>query len=236
MTASENRIRFFVTDAHPCSYLPDEQASTLFIDPEHQIDGALYSQLSRNGFRRSGAHIYRPHCGACDACIPIRTLATEFRPNRRMRRIAKRNADLQIVMRPNVDRDEHFQLYERYINLRHHNGDMYPPSRDQFDSFLSSEWGVTHFIEYRLEGKLIAASVTDVMDDGLSAIYTYFEPELEQRSLGVFAITTQLQMCVDMGMPYVYLGYWIKACQKMAYKIDYRPCEVRVNERWVRLN
>lgn len=235
MTASENRIRFFVTDAHACSYLDGEKASTLFIDPEHPIDVALYSQLSRNGFRRSGAHVYRPHCSDCDACIPIRTLAEEFKPNRRMRRIKKGNDDLEIMMSPSVDRDEHYLLYERYINLRHQDGDMFPPSREQFDSFLSSEWGVTHFIEYRLNGQLIAASVTDVMDDGLSAIYTYFDPVEAHRSLGVFAILTQLDMCIDRGLPYLYLGYWIKACQKMSYKIDYRPCQIRVKERWVTL-
>jgi leucyl-tRNA---protein transferase len=236
LTASESRIRFFVTDAHACSYLEGEKASTLFIDPEHPIDGALYSQLSRNGFRRSGAHIYRPHCSECDACIPIRTVANNFSPNRRMRRIKKRNSDIKVTMLSHVNREEHYQLYERYINLRHQNGDMFPPSREQFESFLSSEWDVTHFIEYRLDDQLIAASVTDQLDDGLSAIYTYFDPDQEHRSLGVYAILTQLDMCIRRQLPYLYLGYWIKACQKMSYKIEYRPCQIRVKERWVTLN
>jgi len=235
LTVSETRIRFFVTDAHPCSYLEDQQASTLFIDPDHKVNAEIYSQLSRNGFRRSGSHIYRPHCGVCEACIPIRTIVNTFSPNRRMRRIEKRNRDIDVNFCAVINRDEHYAVYEQYINQRHLNGDMFPASREQFDSFLSSEWGVTYFIEYRLNGELIGASVTDVMDDGLSAIYTYFQPSCEKRSLGVFAILTQLKLCAERELPYLYLGYWIKACQKMAYKIEYRPCQVRVNERWVTL-
>lgn len=236
MSASENRIRFFVTDAHPCSYLEEEQASTLFIDPEHEVDASLYSQLSRNGFRRSGAHIYRPHCKTCQACIPIRTVVNEFQLNRRLKRIAAKNDDLNVIMTDVIDRDEHYRLYQRYIDERHTDGDMFPANREQFDSFLSSEWGITRFIEYRLGTELIAASVTDLMDDGLSAIYTYFAPDQTKRSLGVFAVLTQLRLCREMALPYLYLGYWIKACRKMAYKIDYRPCQIRVNERWVTLN
>ena len=236
MSADEHRIRFFITDAHPCSYLENEQASTLFIDPEHPVDGPLYSQLSRNGFRRSGSHIYRPHCNACQACIPIRTCTDGFKPNRRLRRIANKNSDLTINVTQQIDRDEHFTLYRRYIEQRHSDGDMYPPTREQFDSFLSSEWGLTSYIEYRLSGNLIAVSVTDRLDDGLSAIYTFFDPEQTHRSLGAFAILTQLRLCREQSLPYLYLGYWIKDCRKMSYKIDYRPCQVRVNERWVHLN
>jgi arginine-tRNA-protein transferase len=232
---NDAKIRFFITDAHPCSYLANEQASTLFIDPEHTIDEQLYSQLSRNGFRRSGSHIYRPHCNACEACIPIRTVCGEFTPNRRMKRIANRNNDLNVAIVKNIDRDEHFAIYERYVNMRHIDGDMYPATRAQYDGFLSSEWDVTQFIEYRLGGKLIGAAVTDILDDGFAAIYTYFDPDHEQRSLGVFSILAQIKLCKEMGLPFVYLGYWIKACKKMSYKIEYRPAQVRIDERWLTL-
>lgn len=232
---NDAKIRFFITDAHPCSYLANEQASTLFIDPDHPIDEQLYSQLSRNGFRRSGSHIYRPHCNTCEACIPIRTVCADFRPNRRMRRIANRNSDLSVRLVKDIDRDEHFTLYERYVNCRHIDGDMYPATRAQYDSFLSSEWDVTQFVEYRLDGILIGAAVTDLLDDGLAAIYTYFDPEQEQRSLGVYSILAQIELCKEMQLPFVYLGYWIKACKKMSYKIEYRPAQVRIDERWLTL-
>ncbi len=230
---NDAKIRFFITDAHPCSYLDDQQASTLFIDPEHPIDQSLYSQLSRNGFRRSGSHLYRPHCGACEACIPIRTICEKFVPNRRMRRIFNKNNDIVVTMVDAIDRDEHYPLYEAYVNERHQDGDMYPASKEQFDNFLSSEWQLTRFLEYRIAGKLIACAVTDVLDDGLAAIYTYYDPTFEIRSLGVFCILSQIAMSKEMQLPYLYLGYWIKECRKMSYKIEYRPAQVRINERWL---
>jgi arginine-tRNA-protein transferase len=159
----------------------------------------------------------------------------EFTPNRRMKRIANRNNDLNVAIVKNIDRDEHFAIYERYVNMRHIDGDMYPATRAQYDGFLSSEWDVTQFIEYRLGGKLIGAAVTDILDDGFAAIYTYFDPDHEQRSLGVFSILAQIKLCKEMGLPFVYLGYWIKACKKMSYKIEYRPAQVRIDERWLTL-
>jgi len=233
---NDAKIRFFITDAHPCSYLDNQQASTLFIDPEQPIDLNLYSQLSRNGFRRSGSHIYRPHCQACEACIPIRTVCQTFKPNRRMRRIANKNDDISINMVENIDRDEHYALYQRYVDQRHQNGDMYPASREQYDNFLTSEWQLTRFIEFRLDGRLIAAAVTDLLDDGLAAIYTYYDPDLDNRSLGVFCILSQIAMCRQMNLPYLYLGYWIKDCRKMSYKIEYRPVQIRIDERWLTMS
>jgi leucyl-tRNA---protein transferase len=231
-----SNIRLFATHPHTCSYLPDEQATTIFVDPSADVDSRLYSRLSEMGFRRSGGHLYRPQCESCQACIPARIPAALFKPDRRQRRCWNRNQDLDICETDNIGTEEHYQLYQRYITQRHQDGDMYPPTREQFDAFLTNEWGVTRFIEFRLQGKLIAVAVTDKMDNGYSAVYTYFEPDESKRSLGVFAVLHQIEQTKKEGLDSVYLGYWIKRCQKMSYKTDYRPLEILVQNRWIRLN
>ena len=229
-------IRLFATHPHDCSYLPGEEATTVFVDPATEIDAELYSRLSELGFRRSGRHLYRPRCESCQACVPARIPVADFKPDRRQKRCLKRNQDLVVCEVGNIASDEHYQLYEAYINGRHADGDMYPPSREQFDSFLTNEWGVTRFLEFRLEGKLLAVAVTDQLDNGLSAVYTFYDPEQTRRSLGVFAVLHQVQRAYAAGLPAVYLGYWIKQCHKMAYKIDYRPLDLLVQNHWVRVN
>ncbi len=231
-----SNIRLFATHPHTCSYLPDEQATTIFVDPSADVDSRLYSRLSEMGFRRSGGHLYRPQCESCQACIPARIPVALFKPDRRQKRCMKRNQDLDISETDTIGTDEHYQLYQRYITQRHSDGDMYPPTREQFDAFLTNEWGVTRFIEFRLKGKLIAVAVTDKMENGYSAVYTYFEPDESKRSLGVFAVLHQIEKTRQEGLDSVYLGYWIKRCQKMSYKTDYRPLEILVQNRWIRVN
>ncbi len=229
-------IRLFATPPHECSYLAGEDATTIFIDPATGIDQALYSALSEQGFRRSGAHIYRPHCENCQACVAARIPVAAFKPNRQQKRCLKRNSDLSLSTIDSIDSDEHYGLYQNYINSRHRDGDMYPPSREQYDSFLTSEWGLTLFIEFRLEQRLLGVAVCDRLDNGLSAVYTFFDPAEKQRSLGAFAILSQIRVTQQAGQDYLYLGYWIKGCQKMDYKTQYRPLELLVNQQWRHLN
>lgn len=229
-------LKLYATAPHPCSYLDGEEATTVFIDPAAQIDQALYTELSQLGFRRSGSHLYRPHCANCQACISCRIPVRSFRPSRSQKRCEKRNLDLDIRWVSSIRSDEHYLLYENYINTRHSDGDMYPPSREQFETFLSSEWGATDYIEYRLQGRLIGVAVCDRLQDGLSAVYTFFDHTFHKRSLGAYAILLQIDKARQLGLSYVYLGYWIKECQKMSYKTQYRPLELLVNKRWVRLN
>lgn len=228
-------LKLFATAPHPCSYLEGEEATTVFIDPHAEVDAELYSELSQLGFRRSGKHLYRPHCANCQACISCRIPVNQFRPNRSQRRCAKRNQDLSTQMIDSIDTDEHYALYQHYINTRHRDGDMYPPSREQYRTFLSPERGVTRFIEYRLEGQLVGVAVCDQLSHGLSAVYTFFASYMAARSLGVFAILAQIEQAKRMGLTYVYLGYWIKECRKMAYKTQYRPLQMLVNKRWVQV-
>lgn len=234
MTSSLRDLKVYTTYPHRCSYLEGEEATTLFIDPRQSVDKTLYSNLSMLGFRRSGNHIYRPHCSHCNACIPARIPAEEFRPNRNQRRCRSRNADLDVQVLKTMNDDESYTLYERYIRERHSDGDMYPPDRDQFESFLNDPWGCTEYVQFRKDGRLVAVAVVDVMIDGLSAIYTFYDPAEDARSLGRFAILWQVERCRSDGLPYVYLGYWIRNCRKMAYKADYQPLEVLINNQWQR--
>jgi leucyl-tRNA---protein transferase len=229
-------LKLFATKPHPCSYIDGEEATTVFVDPEALIDRELYSKLSLLGFRRSGGHLYRPQCSSCQACISCRILASRFRPSRAQKRCLQKNQDIDIHLVTNIDSVEHYNLYARYIEHRHQDGDMYPPSETQYKAFLTSEWGATQYWEFRLDGFLVGVSVCDQLYDGLSAVYTYFDPKLSDRSLGKFAILTQIERANSLGLPYVYLGYWIKQCEKMSYKIQYRPLELLMNRRWMRLN
>ena len=235
MTSSLRDLKVYTTYPHSCSYLSDQEATTLFVDPRTPMSSTLYSQLSELGFRRSGSHLYRPNCDTCKACIPARIPVQHFRPRRAQKRAWRQNQDVLVERVDDITNDRYFQLYRRYIEARHSDGDMYPPSREQYKSFLSAEWGVTHFYQMSLEGRLICVAVADLLDEALSAIYTFFEPELESRSLGTFAVLWQIEEAQRLGMHYLYLGYWIKQCQKMAYKIQYRPLELHINGQWVEL-
>lgn len=228
-------IRLFATHPHDCSYLDNKEATTIFVDPNQSVDAKLYSNLSERGFRRSGSHLYRPHCKSCSACVAARVPAQVFKASRKQRKCWNRNQDLT-VSSTNRQTDEHYELYARYIEERHSDGDMYPPTREQFDSFLTPEWGVTEYLEFRLLDKLVAVAVCDRMSEGYSAVYTYFEPSQSRRGLGVFAILWQIELCKQLNLSNLYLGYWIKQCSKMNYKTDYRPLELLTDNRWIRIS
>ncbi|WP_144957502.1 arginyltransferase [Pseudomonas oryzihabitans] len=229
------RLKFYATQPHACSYLPNEQATTLFLDPSQPMNGQIYAELSELGFRRSGDHLYRPHCQLCKACVPARIPVARFRPSRKQNRVLKRNLDIKVSRCDAGFTEERYQLYARYISERHADGDMFPPSRGQFSTFLVSNLPYAFFYEMRVEDRLIGIAVTDVLPNGMSAVYTFYDPSEEKRSLGVFGILWQIAESRRLGLDAVYLGYWIKGCRKMSYKTEYRPIELFVNQRWVAL-
>ncbi len=235
MTSSLRDLKVYTTYPHSCSYLREQEATTLFVDPRQNMDKALYSKLSVLGFRRSGNHVYRPHCSQCNACIPARIPVKQFNPSRGQRRVWQRNRDLIVVATADILDDEAFELYQRYICERHADGDMYPPDREQYQAFLNSVWDCTRYYRFYDRGELVAIAVVDELEDGLSAIYTFFEPSAEKRSLGGYAIQWQAAKAAEMGLDYLYLGYWIRDCRKMAYKSEYRPLEIYMNSRWTTL-
>ncbi|MGO1501868.1 MAG: arginyltransferase [Marinobacter sp.] len=230
--SSLKTLVFFATPAHDCSYLPDREATTMFVDPRANIDKKLYSQLTSLGFRRSGSHYYRPHCEACNACIPVRLNVNDFRPDRSQRRVMKKNGDLECALVPATFNESYYHLYANYVELRHKDGDMYPPSREQFTSFLVEGATDSLFLEMRKDGELVALAAVDSLDDGLSAIYTVFDPALEHRSLGTFAVLWQIEETRRRDLPHLYLGYWIKQCRKMNYKTRFKPIEALQSGQW----
>ncbi len=233
---NQGQVQFFLTPKHPCSYLNRNNAQTLFFDPRRIITTSMYQALTDQGFRRSGSHLYRPHCGSCQACIPTRVPVSRFQPNRSQRRALSRNTDLEVRIEEATFSRRHYHLYERYISLRHADGDMYPASEDQYRSFLLSPWSNSVFVSVYDGERLLSVAVTDKQPQGLSAIYTFFEPNEAQRSLGTLSILKQIELCREWELPYLYLGYWIKDCDKMSYKTQYRPTELFVNNKWISLS
>ncbi len=233
-----HRLPVFITDTHKCSYLENRQARTAFVDPSIPITQSMASALNLQGFRRSGRYLYKTSCPGCNACKPLRVPVNQFRPGRSQRRTQNRNTDLTVrVIRPDEitpTRDEnYYRLYEKYIEQRHAYGDMYPPSRDQFDSFIGEIYDFSQIAEFWLDEQLAMVALFDQLSDGLSAIYTFFDPGLQKRSLGTYAILWQVKYCARIGLPYLYLGFWVANCQKMNYKSCYRPNEIYSDGHWL---
>lgn len=229
-------LRFFLTVPHACSYLEDREATTLFLDPQEPPGQGVYDALALLGFRRSGRHLYRPHCEGCQACVSVRIPVADFAPNRTQRRLLRRNADLTLEERPASFDPEHYALYARYIRARHPDGDMFPPSHEQYRTFLTLDHPYARLLEFRLDGRLLAVAAIDLLGHGLSAIYTFFEPspDVEQRSLGTYAVLALVERARQRQLPHVYLGYWIRECRKMNYKRAFQPLEYLDGRHWRR--
>ncbi|WP_353571203.1 arginyltransferase [Candidatus Albibeggiatoa sp. nov. BB20] len=225
-------LSLYATPPHDCSYLDYQEATTVFVDPYLPIDTMLYKKLAAYGFRRSGEYVYRPQCESCHACVAVRLPVNEFKPRRVQKRIWNKNQDLKITVQPTTFKDEHFKLYSRYLASRHQGAGMDNPSPTDYLEFLSSSWSKTFFYEFHLQDKLLAVAVVDVFENGLSAVYTFFDPDFNQRSLGAYAILFEIDLAKKLGLDYVYLGYWIEECRKMAYKTDYQPLEYYVGNHW----
>ncbi|MCB1673932.1 MAG: arginyltransferase [Pseudomonadales bacterium] len=231
MTASSG-LKFFSTPPHNCSYLDNQQAITLFADPEATMTNMLYNQLSSYGFRRSGNYIYKPQCENCEACLSVRIPVNAFTMNRQQQRVWKKNQDIKVKRVAATYYQQHYDLYMRYIRQRHADGDMYPPSVAQYLSFLFSDWSDTQLYEFWLDEKLVAVAVCDVLKNGLSAVYTFYDAQFEQRSLGTFDILWEIFCTQKIGLDYLYLGYWVKNSPKMAYKRNFRPLEILLEQQW----
>lgn len=231
----QQRIKLYQGSVSDCSYLADREAVNIYADPHHREPRAVYNQLIQRGFRRSGEFVYRPGCPQCSACIPVRIVCQEFAPRRTDKRTRKRNSDLVVSFRPAQFSDEYFDLYKRYLGQRHTDGGMDNPEPSDFERFLLNPWGETLFVDVRLDDRLVAVAVTDSITDGLSAVYTFFDPMLDRRALGRFCILQQIDLCNLMSLPYLYMGYWVDSCRKMEYKTDFRPQEHFQGERWERI-
>lgn len=223
MTIQANLPKLYVSLPHSCPYLPGKVATTVMLDPEYRADSTMFSLLVKSGFRRSGTTIYRPQCKTCNACVSVRIPADAYRPNRAQRRCYAKNNDIRTSMIPPAFNEEHFHLYRRYQSRRHKGDIMDQDDPKWYRQFMVESSTETVLLEFRLDGELACVSVCDLTDDGMSAVYTYYDPDLSGRSLGTFAVMKQIEYVREMGLEWLYIGYWIEGCRKMDYKTSFRP-------------
>jgi arginyl-tRNA--protein-N-Asp/Glu arginylyltransferase len=224
-------MKFGITTPFTCSYLPEEDEQLLVFMSDAEPTISEYDFLIGVGFRRSGTQVYRPHCGSCKACESIRLPVQTFSPSKSQKRTMKRNQDLTIRI-SHSDKPEYYPLYESYINQRHEDGSMYPATKEQYQGFILNPWNNALFIEIYANDELIGVAVTDNLASSLSALYTFFKPEQQQRSLGSFAILQQIELAKSLNKPFLYLGYQIDTCQKMSYKQNFLPHERFFDDKW----
>lgn len=234
MTREVQFPALYQTAPHPCPYIQSNTAVNLILDPNYPVTTPLYGRLLQHGFRRNGSLYYRPFCNDCAACVSVRVPVREFRPSRSQRRTLKRNADLEMHLGDARFSNEHFRLYRRYQAIRHTGDSMDDPDPDKYRRFLVESEVNTAFLEFRKDNRLLAVSIVDKVDDALSAIYTFFDPDESPRGLGTYAVLRQVEMARAAGLDWVYLGYWIEQSPKMSYKRAFRPLQRfnPVNSRW----
>lgn len=229
----QRSLPLYISSPQPCDYLENEIAISLFISPDVKVDSSTYEYLLGVGFRRSGTYVYRPHCEACQACKPSRLQTAQFNPSRSQQRVVSKNKDIEVRCVEATFNEVHYQLYLKYQESRHTGGSMASFDEKLYKGFLCKSLGESVFIESWLDDKLIAVALTDIFQNALSAVYTFFDPDYSDRSLGTFSVLEQIRLARSINKRFLYLGYYIAESQKMSYKQNFKPLEVLEDEKWV---
>lgn len=228
------RIPLFLTESHPCPYLEGQQARNAVTEPHWSKSLSVASELNRQGFRRSGEFLYRPQCPECSACQALRIDVAAFTPTRSQRRLLKRNIDLRVIELASIDNDACFQLFHHYIEARHAGGSMHPASREDFQRFLahppSQNTGYAGVTDDSKQ--LLGVLVYDLLDDGLSAVFSFYDTAQETRSLGTWMVLQAIIRARELGLPWVYPGFYIANCRKMAYKARFPAMQILQDGEW----
>lgn len=229
-------LKFHTTNPYSCSYLPDKLACSEVAVPEYLIDTQAYGELIQAGFRRSGHYTYRPRCGDCQACLSVRVNVSTFAPKRAQRRAWKQHQHLTATQHALHYKPAHYALYQRYQAKRHLGGGMDNNGHEPYHNFLLQSHVNSKLIEFYERDQLRMVSIIDVLPDGLSSVYTFFDPDVASASFGTYNILWQIERCRELGLTYLYLGYWIKGNRKMSYKANFQPLEILIDGRWQQLD
>jgi arginine-tRNA-protein transferase len=234
------KLQFYVTTGYACGYLPNKMAQSLIAAPQHLVDAKVYSGLIQQGFRRSGKFSYRPHCENCQECIAVRIILDQFSLNRSQKRAFKQHQNLSTTILPVGFHEEHYTLYASYQRARHSDEKIQAETEsqetdiEQYQSFLCQSNVESVIVEFRENGQLKMVSVIDIVRDGISAVYTFYDTTDTTSSYGTYNVLWQTLWARELGLPYLYLGYWIKDSKKMAYKQNFKPLEKLIDGEWVK--
>jgi arginine-tRNA-protein transferase len=234
-----NKLQFYVTTGYNCGYLPNKLAQSLIAAPQHLVNAEVYSGLIQQGFRRSGTFAYRPHCENCQACVPVRIILQDFAPNRSQKRAFKQHQNLTATILPVAFYEEHYALYAAYQRARHTDQTKQDEitkqadDTEQFQSFLCQSNVESVLVEFRENNQLKMVSVLDIVSNGISAVYTFYDTTETKVSYGTYNVLWQIEWAKSFNLPYLYLGYWIKDSPKMAYKQNYKPLEMLIDGKWL---
>jgi arginine-tRNA-protein transferase len=231
-------IQFYATAPYPCSYLPNQLARSQVATPSHAIQADVYGELVNAGFRRSGLFTYRPYCDSCSACIATRIPTSAFQANRSQRRALQKHSGLQVAVLSLAYSDEHYSLYQQYQSNRHSGSDMERDDREQYMQFLLQSRVNSRLVEFRdgpnhaHPGRLRMVSIIDILEQGISSVYTFYDTADQLASYGTYSVLWQIEQCKQLKLAYLYLGYYIENSKKMSYKAKFQPIEGLIDDQW----